>query len=384
MTVSQTNWILPAGAIVVFMAVVAVLVAAREPRFEGRTGGAWIIAASQDPGNLADYGAVFVRANEAGARFLARQLVADPPRWKLRLISFYNQHAPKLGLRHMQPNPGAGQKPIIRKLLGYCGDQAAPELNKLLTTASMPNRLEIIRAMAELGPDAAPIVGPQLLPLLSDPLDNVVYEVITTLAVVGYDPATVVPRVIPFLQHANYRVRIEASYALGVYAPMPELTLDPLIAALADSNQVVRANSARALGFIGKPAAPALEPLAKLLKDDPLVSARAVEAIAMIAGNQATGQAGFTTAHATHLASTDRYNQLMVLRASRRLGWSTPALEEVFSDLLRSQSNWQVWEAVDALAELEPRPAWADRLLEKASEHSNGRVRAKAEAALGR
>ncbi len=384
MAASRTNWILPAAAVVVFVAVVAVLVAAREPRFEGRTGGEWIVSASQDPDNLAQYGAVFVRAQATGASFLARRLVADPPKWKLRLISFYNQHAPKLGLRHIQPNPGAGQKPIIRKLLGYCGDQAALELNKLLTTASMPNRLEIIRAMAELGPDAAPIVGPRLPPLLSDPLDSVVYETITALAAVGFDPAAVVPRLIPFLHNWDSRARVEASYALGVYAPMPELTLDPLIAALADTNQVVRANAARALGYIGKPAARALEPLARLLKDDALVSARAVEAMAMIAGNKATEQAGFTTAHATHLASTDRYNQLMVLRASRRLSWPTPGLEEVCSHLLRSQSNWQVWEAVDALTELEPRPAWAERLLEKAAKHSNGLVRTKARTALER
>jgi HEAT repeat protein len=299
------------------------------------------------------------------------------------LIALFNRYAPKAGLQRISLSSSFAEKQTARKLLGYFEDRAAPELLELLATPFTANRMAALQALAELGPAVAPLAGPQLVPLLNDPDDAIVFETITTLAVIGYDPGSVVPRLVPFLEHGNDRVRLEAAYAIGSYPPLPAITLDPLIAALQDPDKVVRANAARALGGLGREAGPALEALGEHLDADPLVVARAVEAIAMIVGKDATALGdAFETAHAAQLAGQDRYNQLMVLRASHRLGRPVNELEAVADALLASPSNWQVWEAVDALAELEPRPAWAGKLLERATRHSNGLVRARARTAL--
>jgi len=74
----------------------------------------------------------------------------------------------------------------------------------------------------------------------------------------------------------------------------------------------------------------------------------------------------------------------MVLNASVGLGWPIDRLETTASALLSAPQNWQVWETVEVLAKLEPRPIWATTLLEDAVQHPNGLVRAKARRALGR
>jgi HEAT repeat protein len=168
---------------------------------------------------------------------------------------------------------------------------------------------------------------------------------------------------------------------------MPAITLEPLMAALDDTDPVVQGNAARALGQMGTAAAPALERLVKLLLpkklNQPLESARAVEAIGLIGpGLSEERWTAFETAHAQHLAGGDHYNRLMVLNASVELGWPIDRLETTASALLSAPQNWQVWETVDVLAKLAPRPVWATTLLEEAAQHPNGLVRAKARRAL--
>lgn len=393
MSASRTKWILPVTAVAFFAILATVVFVAREPGIDGRSAGEWFAAAQLGGKQLADSGAAFVRMEDAGIAYLVGRLTAEPPRWKQALINFYNRFGTRAGLRGIAPTSTYVEKQTARKLLGYSEAQAAPALLKLLATPSPANRLAALQAMSELGPSAAPLTGPQLVPLLRDPADEIAYEAMTTLAVIGYEPTTVVPLLVPFLQHPNQRVRIEASYAMGSYPPMPGITLEPLMAALDDADPVVRGNAARALGQLGTAAAPALDRLFKLLPptsatgrgSQTLASARAVEAIGLVDPAMSDERrTAYESAHAHHLAGTDHYNRLMVLNASLALGWPIDRLETTASALLAAPQNWQVWETVDVLVKLEPRPDWATALLEEAARHPNGLVRAKARAALGR
>lgn len=387
MTASRINWMLPAAAIAAFLLLLGGGLALREPRFDGVSASDWFLKAQGDPSRLEDYGAIFIRWEDAGIEFLCGRLTMDPPRWKRMLIDLNNRIGTKVGLKPLPMDNTYAERQTARRLLGYFEAQAAPALLELLDSAGTKNRPEAIRAMAELGPAAAPLIGPRLLPLLNDPSVEIAYEAMTTLAVVGYEPRTVIPLLIPFLNHTNQRMRIEASYALGSYPLLPESSLVPFMAALDDPDMVVRANSARALGAMGAGAAPALDRLGRLLLPtkgpSALDSARAVEAIARIARQVPQHlREEFETTHARHLAGGDAYNRLMVLHASVELGWPVDQLEATSRNLLRASQNWQVWETVAVLAKLNPRPDWVQPLLEEAAKHPNGFVRAQAREAL--
>jgi hypothetical protein len=130
----------------------------------------------------------------------------------------------------------------------------------------------------------------------------------------------------------------------------------------------------------------AIEPLRQMLvRESGLPAARVVEALAFIAPvNELNDDPDHDRALETILSGADQYNIMMASRAEVRLGRPAARMPAAGTHLLRSRSNWQVWEAVDALAELEPTPGWARTLLLKASRHPNGLVRARAQAALNR
>lgn len=213
----------------------------------------------------------------------------------------------------------------------------------------------------------------------------VAYESITTLAVIGYAPERVVPLLLPLLQHTNQRFRVEASYALGSYPPMPEVTFEALRSALGDSETTVRANSLRALGKMGERARPAGGQVIQCLEDDMLVQARAIEALPFILDSTTLNsndeyQVALGTAWSEH---GYYYERMMFCRARMKLGMNADGFEEICRRLIRSASNWQVWETVEAMAEMDPRPDWANELLREAARHPNGLVRLKANRALG-
>ncbi|MBI1177210.1 hypothetical protein GC207_07195 [bacterium] len=385
MIATRTKWVPWAALITLLTLGTLVIAVSLEPRIQGRTANEWFDAAIKDPGDLARYGKIFADSGGAGVEYLGRQLVTDPPNWKVLTVELYNRYGAKVGLGFVPPPSNASRKRTARLLLGYLEDRAAPELIRLLHTTSTTQQPEVIQAMAELGPVAAPLLGPPLIPLLQDSSVTNVYETITTLAVIGYQPETVVPLLVPFLQHTNKRVRVEASYALSNYPAFPAVTLGPLLASLNDPDTVVRSNAARALGLMGTDARRALQPLRKLLHSESLGASRAVEAIALIAGNDpAEVDAEYRQIHLRRRADGDRYGRLMVLHASARLGWSIDDLDKTCHLMVISQSNWQVWEAVDVMAELDPRPGWVKPLLETAAKHPNALVRAKARRALTR
>ncbi len=393
MSATRSNWILPGMAIAIFAIFATVMFVAREPGANGRKAGDWFAAAQLDPDQLAKSGAAFVQMEEAGVRYLIRRLTNDLPEWQRKLVEIYNQLGTQRGLWRPAMTSTVAEQQCARKLLGYFEARAVPRLMRLLESPSQADRLAALQALSELGPAAASLIGPRLVRLLNDPDEQVVYEAMTTLAVMSYEPTTVVPLLVPYLQHQNQRVRIEASYALGSYPPMPALTLGALMAALIDTDPVVQGNAARALGQMGAAAAAALERLDMLLPSNseagqprhPLVSARAVEAIGLIGlGLSEERRTAFESAHANHLAGSDQYQRLMVLNASAELGWPMDRLETTASAILAVPQNWQVWETVDVLAKLDPRPDWAMALLEAAAQHPNGLVRAKARRALGR
>jgi HEAT repeat protein len=354
----------------------------REPVYQGRTMSEWFNRGLASPTNMEEFGPIFLKFGDPGCAYLARQLTSEVSKWKQKAVDWGNRFATLFGLRQFRRPEVGERRRLACRLLGYFGGRAAPRLVATLAEKSAENRLDAIRAMAELGPSAADEVGPVLIGLLKDPSEPIVYEAITSLGMVQYRPEVVLPLLVPLLQHSNTRMRVEASYAIGSYPPMPELTLQPLSGALGDSDSVVRGNSMRALSKMGKRAENALEAIGELLNGDSLPAARAVEAIASSAGRVPESiRDDYYSAHERVLAGKDQYFQLMVLRAHVWLGDSPERMSEVCRNLVWDSRNWHSLEAVEAVAELEPRPEWATLLLAQATNHPNGLVRAKAVAA---
>jgi hypothetical protein len=116
-----------------------------------------------------------------------------------------------------------------------------------------------------------------------------------------------------------------------------------------------------------------------------LPAARVVEALPFIAEpGEFENESAYQTALDVALAQPDKYYTMMACRAQLRLNRSSPLFQGAAMQLIKSGSNWQVWETVDALSEQDPMPGWARTLLEQAARHPNGLVRAKAQAALDR
>ena len=151
-----------------------------------------------------------------------------------------------------------------------------------------------------------------------------------------------------------------------------------------DHNTTVRANSLRALGHARAGSIRDKGEMKRLLNDAiQIVRARSVEAMAFVfSETELESISEFNGTLAEQLANNNAYNAMMANRAEIRLGRNPTNMEATCIKLLDSKSNWQVWEAVDAMAELNPRPGWVTTLLRQAAVHHNGAVRGKAEAAL--
>jgi len=330
---------------------------------------------------------VFVGWGRAGAEFLAKRL---PPnhqdRLRVQLISWYNTYCGHLGLSPIVYQNTVMEQQTARRLLGYFESEAVPVLLNLLESPSEASRVGAIQAMSELGPNVAEQIGPHLVPLLNDPSPTIQYEAITTLSVIGYDPDVVIPLITPFLQHQNDRLRIEASYAIGSYPPQPTLTLELLKRAIVDPDRTVKGNVIRALGKIGKDARTAINPLSAMLeRGSGLPAARVVEALPFIAEpGEFENESAYQSALNVALAQPDTYYTMMACRGQLRLNRSSPLFQGTAMQLIKSGSNWRVWETVDALSKQDPMPGWVRTLLETATRHPNGLVRAKARAALDR
>jgi len=379
---SNTLWLITTT--LVLLVVGTAIYVNREPRHGGKTASEWFEDAQRSSAHLHRYGEMFRGWEERGAEFLCRKLTVDQGPMRRHLSPAYNRIAARMGWSIMPLRSDAETRQTARRLLGYFEVDAIPALQTLARSGTELNRVAAVQAMSELGPAAADELGLVLIPLLRDPSATLQYEAITTLAALECMPETVVPLLVPFLTNHIERVRVEASYALGCYPPRPELTLSPLVGALGDSSATVRANALRAIGRMGEDGGTAFDAVVNCLGDSSsLVWARTVESIPFIVEpDRIVGTYDYGTKLETILARNTPYHVMMVSRGVLRLGLEAEKMESACTALVKAKPNWQVWEAVDAMAEIEPRPDWAESLLRQAMQHPNGTVRAKAQAAL--
>lgn len=150
--------------VVVFTSFAWLVVAIREPRYEGRSASEWLQEASTNQNNLREYGEVFLQWGDEGAAFLVKRLASRPSPVSQRLLGVYNRLAQHLPLPLVRSSRGVPDRRVARRLLGYFGEDAAPILVAALHRYSGDNRAEVIRAMGELGPGAMDIVGPTCSP----------------------------------------------------------------------------------------------------------------------------------------------------------------------------------------------------------------------------
>ena len=155
------------------------------------------------------------------------------------------------------------------------------------------------------------------------------------------------------------------------------------MAALDDADRIVRANSARALGKLGTNALSAVARLRKQLADELPPSARAAEALVLIAGGTpGPGDPALEEALAAIEASRDDYFRVTALSVRVRRGQESPDLAPACLRLLKSPLSYNRWEAAERLGEVKVADEGVLRALTKAAEDSNGLVREKARRSL--
>lgn len=184
--------------------------------------------------------------------------------------------------------------------LGEIGSPAKLALPALLRAFQDPNwqiRREIARTIGQIGAEARSAI-PALQECLLDGNRRVTGEIITTLGKLGI-PA--IPALINALSASHAHIRSSAAWVLGHFDQAANAAVPALTDALADTDWQVRWVAAYALGRIGPEAQAAVPALTEAVKGDyELVSKEASQALWNILGDEAAISVALRPAEESH------------------------------------------------------------------------------------
>ncbi len=165
--------------------------------------------------------------------------------------------------QRQRPGPGAPPPPVgveretIVTALVKIGEPAVPALVEAGRDFDPPQRVQVVRALAEIGPGAAEAV-PALLEWLDDKDPTLRWQAVFALGKVGPAAAKAVPKLMEVLRDPKRPERGEAPVSLG---KIGDAALPSLVEGLKDKDVMVRQACITGLTVMGpdaKEAAPAL------------------------------------------------------------------------------------------------------------------------------
>jgi hypothetical protein len=144
---------------------------------------------------------------------------------------------------------------------------ATKALSDLLLANDYPEKAEVLRTLAGIGPDAKP-AGTTITAMLKDPSEEIQAAAALALVMVLEDGKTAAPVLHKLVVEAkNPQARRDAALALARIPTEATKSLPLLRPLLTDSQAVLRVAGAQALGLLGKDALPALPDLIKATAD---------------------------------------------------------------------------------------------------------------------
>jgi hypothetical protein len=169
---------------------------------------------------------------------------------------------------------------VAAQALGEIGPKGVdpavvPGLVELLSTG---DRLPALRALASIGPAAAPAISEIARVLREDPDATTRWNAARTLGKIGPAAKTAIPALVQAMgDDPDALVREHAAEALGDIGPDAAEAVADLAKACKDPSHKVRRDAVRSLGQIGAPAKAALPQVEALLKDPEAIVREAAE-----------------------------------------------------------------------------------------------------------
>ena len=229
------------------------------------------------------------------------------------------------GMQRANPEPRISAAIVIRE----CCELASKHTGNLPQFARMPEflldkdqrvRVEVVRALSNLGPLAAPAADALAKTLREDESTWVQALAATALGRIGVNNEAVVDALEAALEHSDLGVRAHAAQALGMLHVGDKEVVDQLLALMREGSEE-RLASVVALGRIGKPAQAALPDLFRYVEDPSSPAAlrlAAAEAALAMGGNPAALRPALNeiAAEGTRFADRDEAQRLLALMAS--------------------------------------------------------------------
>jgi HEAT repeat protein len=255
------------------------------------------------------------------------------------------------------------------KALGELGPDAAKAVPALIGALKLPNedvRLNVVLTLAKIG---KPAVDP-VAAAIGERNPDVRYYLVWALAMIGPDARDKADVVAKLLADPSPDIRRRAAHCLGRIDPPPDLVVPGLVKLLGDHYDV-RPAASEALGRIGAPAVPALvKALTSREKDVPAEAMRALGAIGPDAKDAVPGLVA--------LMKADSWVTGHVTECLVKIGPpALPALVEVTN----SDDQRLRWVAVQSIRKIDG--GASVRALVDALKNTHPDVRAGAAAALG-
>lgn len=240
----------PVGAVVLFAVVV---LASREPRYQGKTLTEWVqqYAAGTDSHNDAQADAAAEAIRHIGpkaVRIFLDDIQAQDPPWKTQMAIWA---ADQFSLR-LEPTLAVYRVDWALRgfsALGRSAQSATAQLGQLVITGDPQVARNAISALFVVGDERA-------VPYLVAALTNVDVEVrrgaISVLGSMRYEARAAVPALTNTLAEGDSLLRAMAARALGDIAVDAEVVVPALDAAVRDSDLRIRFSAARSLGAFGE------------------------------------------------------------------------------------------------------------------------------------
>lgn len=175
---------------------------------------------------------------------------------------------PKLAKRAAKDSPPA-TRAVALKLLGQMGPEVVPTFQILLKEANTLDQIEVIKAIAQLGPNAAPLLPDLEAIMIKNRFWDAQEDLIATFKKCGKDGANglgnVLRKLAPELNANDERGQIVLK-AIGDIGPDAKGTV-PLLIELLKDREALRLPTLDALGGIGPAASEAIPIVESLVKN---------------------------------------------------------------------------------------------------------------------
>jgi hypothetical protein len=275
------------AAVLLLGAVIAVNLYPDEPRYGGRSLGAWLrrYRMPSFPGaeerKETDQAIRHIGTN--AIPYLLEYIQYEPPVWRTRTAVDVNELHRRLGRswrwrdRRVERAEGAA---VAFQVLGADAEGAVGELARLMRqTNSRATQYRAVYALPFLGAKSIP----PLLAVLTSQQTDVRPLVIGSLRPLGTNARPLVPALIQCLKGRDWLVSESAAQVLADLKMEPASVVPALIESLQDPRPSVRVSSAQALPEFGPDARPALPALTNLLNDpNPTMRQAAANAISRL------------------------------------------------------------------------------------------------------